>query len=148
MNLLMISCMLITFLTISTSHFAMTPNLFFKIIFLQRTACSVGITWNSITNYSWRYPEPGATLYSPQLVIALGFATTDAQIVLNRHDLIGSHLTSKADWAFSPLNACCLTSRWFRITSLFIYCLSFHAAQFLAHYPFPVFFFFFFWFIA
>lgn len=38
------------------------------------------------------------------LVTALGFATTDAQIVLNRHDLFGSHLAGRAGGAVSPLN--------------------------------------------
>lgn len=37
------------------------------------------------------------------LVIALGFATSDAEIALNRHDLFGSHLASRADQAVSPL---------------------------------------------
>jgi hypothetical protein len=47
----------------------------------------------------------------PQLVIVLGFATTDTQIVLNRHDLLESHLASTADRALSIcLYACCLTS--------------------------------------
>lgn len=41
---------------------------------------------------------------SPQLIIALGFATSDAQIILNRHDLFGSHLAGKAGIAVSPLN--------------------------------------------
>lgn len=51
---------------------------------------------------------------SPWLVIALGFATIDAQIVLNRHDLFGSHLAGNANRALSTrLDACCLTSRWF-----------------------------------
>lgn len=41
---------------------------------------------------------------SPELVIALGFAASDAQIILNRHDLFGSHLAGKAGSSVSPLN--------------------------------------------
>lgn len=115
--------MFMTFLTISICY---DPNLFSKLRFLLwRTTCSVGITWNNVTNYFWRYPEPGAMSCSPQFVIALGFATTEAQIVLNRHNLFRSHLTGKANWCF-PFDACCLISWWLWITSLSIYfiCLS------------------------
>ena len=44
---------------------------------------------------------------SSQLVTALGFVTTDAQIILNRHDLFGSHLAGKAGGAVSPLDVMC-----------------------------------------
>lgn len=41
---------------------------------------------------------------SPQLVTDLGFVTSDAQVILNRHELFGSHLAGKAGGAVSPLN--------------------------------------------
>lgn len=78
---------------------------------------------------------------SPWLVIALGFATADAQTVLNRHDLFGSHLASNAKRAVSSLGLMHAVEHQgdSRITYLFICGLSFHAAQFLAPYPFLVF---------
>lgn len=47
MNLLMISCMFMTFLTISMWNVAVTLTCFPELQFLQRTTCSVGITWDN-----------------------------------------------------------------------------------------------------
>lgn len=41
---------------------------------------------------------------SSQIVTALGFVTADARIILNRHDLFGSHLAGKPGGAVSPLD--------------------------------------------